>query len=100
MSKSILRNKWFYIALIIVFAIIYFAVPKVSSGEYNTFAKCLTEKGLVMYGTDWCPHCQNQKALLGDSFDYITSRACSKLITLMFILPHPFEWFNFSIREL
>ena len=27
-----------------------------------------------MYGTEWCPHCKNQKELFGDSFkqvDYI-----------------------------
>ncbi|MBS3107554.1 hypothetical protein J4468_01435 [Candidatus Woesearchaeota archaeon] len=34
----------------------------------NLFAKCLTENDVVMYGTEWCPHCKNQKSLFGESF--------------------------------
>lgn len=43
-------------------------------GTYDTFAQCLTENNLTMYGTEWCPHCQNQKELFEGSFylvDYI-----------------------------
>lgn len=46
--------------------------------NYDTFAKCLTEKGVVMYGTDWCPHCKNEKARFGSSFQYVTYVECSK----------------------
>ncbi len=42
-----------------------------SPGKYNTFAKCLTEKGAVMYGEDWCQYTQGQKAMFGKSFKYI-----------------------------
>ncbi len=45
-------------------------------GEYDSFAKCLTEKGVKMYGTEWCPHCQNQKRLFGSSFDNINYIDC------------------------
>ena len=31
-------------------------------------AACLTEKGVTMYGTEWCGHCKDQKALFGDDF--------------------------------
>ena len=31
-------------------------------------ALCLTQKGVIMYGTERCPHCQNQKKLFGDAF--------------------------------
>ncbi len=29
-----------------------------------------------MYGTDWCPHCKNQKAMFGDSFKKINYINC------------------------
>ena len=48
----------------------------VAAGKYDGFAQCLTEKKWVMYGTDWCPHCQKQKAMFGNSFKYITFVNC------------------------
>jgi len=33
----------------------------------DTFAQCLTDAGVKFYGAFWCPHCQDQKALFGDS---------------------------------
>lgn len=33
--------------------------------KYVGFAKCLTEKGIKMYGTYWCPHCKQQKEMFG-----------------------------------
>ena len=29
-----------------------------------------------MYGTDWCPHCKDQKKLFGNSFQYIDYIDC------------------------
>ncbi len=46
-------------------------------GEYDSFAKCLTEKNVKMYGAYWCPHCQNQKKLFGSSWKYVTYVECS-----------------------
>ncbi len=47
-------------------------------GEYDEFAKYLTEQGVKMYGTEWCPHCKNQKNLFGSSFQYIDYIDCDK----------------------
>ncbi|MBU2634065.1 MAG: hypothetical protein KJ674_02365 [Nanoarchaeota archaeon] len=47
-------------------------------GEYDAFANCLTEEGVVMYGTEWCSHCQNQKKMFGSSFEYINFVDCDK----------------------
>lgn len=33
--------------------------------KYVMFSKCLTRKEIKMYGTYWCPHCQNQKDMFG-----------------------------------
>ena len=45
--------------------------------DYSEFAKCLTQKGAKMYGTFWCPHCQNQKKEFGDAWQYVTYTECS-----------------------
>lgn len=36
--------------------------------QAQSLALCLTQKGVIMYGTEWCPHCQNQKKLFGTAF--------------------------------
>ncbi len=46
-------------------------------GKYDGLAKCLTEKGVKMYGAYWCPHCAKQKALFGKSFEYVNYIECS-----------------------
>jgi len=46
-------------------------------GELDQFAKCLKEKGAVFYGTFWCQHCQNQKALFGRSAKRLPYVECS-----------------------
>ncbi len=47
------------------------------SGKYDGFAKCLTENGVKMYGAFWCPHCNNQKQMFRDSWEYVTYIECS-----------------------
>ena len=46
--------------------------------KYDAFAECLTGKGFKIYGTEWCPHCQQQKELFGPSFDKINYTDCDK----------------------
>ncbi len=46
-------------------------------GAYDAMAKCLTEKGVKMYGAYWCPHCQNQEKMFGESWKYVTYTECS-----------------------
>ena len=46
--------------------------------DYTDFAKCLTAKGAKLYGTDWCPHCKNQKELFGSAFRYIDYIDCDQ----------------------
>lgn len=47
-----------------------------STEEVNTFAKCLTDAGMTFYGAYWCPHCQAQKELFGESMQYINYVEC------------------------
>ncbi|MBA4336610.1 hypothetical protein C0416_02435 [bacterium] len=44
--------------------------------ELTKIAKCLTEKGVKMYGAVWCSHCSNQKKAFGDAFQYINYIEC------------------------
>ena len=57
------------IIIVTIIAAISYAI--FSPGKYDEFAKCLTEKGAVMYGEDWCHNTQGQKAMFGKSFKYI-----------------------------
>lgn len=46
--------------------------------DEGKLAKCLSQKGAVMYGSRGCPHCQQQKALFGDTFQHITYVECTE----------------------
>lgn len=51
------------------------AKPETGS-PMDRFAKCLTDKGAVMYGMFWCDHCREQKEKFGDSVKYIHYVEC------------------------
>lgn len=44
--------------------------------EAENLAKCLTANGAVFYGTDWCPHCKEQKKLFGSAMEDIVFVDC------------------------
>ncbi len=50
----------------------------VSDVEIDELAICLTDKGAIMYGTNWCGHCKDQKAMFGNSFQYINFVDCDE----------------------
>jgi hypothetical protein len=47
-----------------------------SGADYAEFAQCLNDEEIVMYGAFWCPHCEDQKDLFGDSFENINYVEC------------------------
>jgi thiol-disulfide isomerase/thioredoxin len=65
------------IAIVITAAIWQFIVYQQTPGKYDNFVNCLKEKGAVFYGTFWCPHCQNQKAMFGKSAKLLPYTECS-----------------------
>lgn len=72
-----MRKKNLVIVLILISLSIYGVVKLTTApGKYDDFAKCLTNTDIVMYGTDWCSHCKEQKALFGRSFKYVDYRNC------------------------
>jgi hypothetical protein len=52
----------------------YYSSRKVST--LDNFAKCLSSKGLKMYGEWWCPHCAEQKEEFGYGFQYVKYTEC------------------------
>ena len=48
-------------------AFIYAMPAGGGAGFEGALARHLREKGAVMYGAHWCPHCSEQKALFGDA---------------------------------
>ncbi len=63
------------VASIIIGLIIIIGLPltirAVTPGKWDHFAQCLTEKGVVMQGEDWCQYTNAQKGMFGKSFKYI-----------------------------
>ncbi len=66
------------IFLFAVFFVFFISACTTGPGRYNGFAQCLTEKGIVMYGTEWCSHCKAQKAMFGKSFEFVNYVDCDK----------------------
>lgn len=62
------------VIIIIVFGgLAYFIyAAKLRPGPYDDFAKCLTQKGAIMYGAiSWCHFTQEQAGMFGNSFKYV-----------------------------
>jgi len=39
--------------------------------RYDGFAQCMASKQVRMYGAYWCPHCAEQKEMLGKSYRFV-----------------------------
>lgn len=83
-AESNMNKRTLIVGGVIFFAMIGYLVwsntrqnPKITE-----FAKCLADKNAVMYGAYWCPHCQNQKRLFGNSFEYVKYVECTEEIKL------------------
>ena len=74
------NKKWYenfnlWMGIVAIAVIVFLAWPS-EPGQYDDFATCLSEAGIIMHGTDWCSHCQAQKAMFGSSFDYVNYVNC------------------------
>jgi hypothetical protein len=61
--------------LLVAFGI-YYATYYRKAHKLDTFAKCLSQKQLKMYGAYWCPHCAEQHELFDESFEYVPYIEC------------------------
>jgi len=67
------------VVALLVFGVpmLYWAYATKQPGQYDELAQCLTEKGVIFYGAFWCPHCQNQKKMFGNSAKLLPYEECS-----------------------
>ncbi len=73
-------------AIVVVFllagALAFSFSKKAPEKDYTAFAQCLAVKDVVMYGAEWCSHCQSQKAAFGEAFKFVKYVECSDNIPL------------------
>jgi len=80
MKKKFYQNPlvlFFGGAILLVVVLVVIQNWPSGPGQYDTFTKCLTEKGTKMYGAYWCPHCKEQKKLFGPSWQYVKYVECA-----------------------
>ena len=70
-------NLLTYGVIFVLLAAAYLAGRYYRDHKYDSFAKCLASKNAKMYGLYWCPHCADQKAKFGASFQYVPYIECA-----------------------
>jgi len=63
------------VLIVAAFGLAYYLGTRVQH-KYDGFARCLTDRGVKMYGAYWCPHCQEQKEKFEASFEYVPYVEC------------------------
>jgi hypothetical protein len=65
-----------YAALVAVVIGVAYYFDHRGQHKHDAFAKCLTDRGVKMYGAWWCPHCVEQKEKFAASFEYAPYVEC------------------------
>lgn len=63
--------------LFITFLLLAAGSALAADKNLDTFAHCLANKQVSMYGAFWCPHCADQKKEFGGSFGYVHYVECA-----------------------
>ncbi|NQV08433.1 hypothetical protein HQ529_01120 [Candidatus Woesearchaeota archaeon] len=67
------------IVVVVLLIFVYFIYSSYTKpGILDDFSKCMTEKGVVMYGADWCQYTSSQKAMFGNSFKHLNYKDISE----------------------
>jgi hypothetical protein len=89
MVLYMLKNKYVWLIFAVLF-VGYFAMDGQILGftiwekqpiepvSLESFARSLTESGAKMYGAYWCGHCNSQKKMFGDAWQFIDYVECSE----------------------
>jgi hypothetical protein len=75
-DPAFLRKVIIGVAIVAAFGAAYYFGYQRRAHRYDAFARCLTEKGVKMYGAYWCPHCSDQKKLFDASFQFAPYIEC------------------------
>ncbi len=70
-------NKIYAIAGVIAVVIAAYLLYANAPGQYDSFARCVAASGAKMYGAYWCPHCNAQKEMFGNSWRLMDYVECS-----------------------
>jgi hypothetical protein len=62
--------------ILIIIAVLFLVGCAEGTTSYKDFAECIADSGAVMYGSDQCDVCQNQKKMFGTDFQYINYVNC------------------------
>lgn len=62
------RKFAFIVLIAAAFAGVWYLGKWRARRKVDHFTQCLSDKGAVMYGLYWCPHCEEQKELFASSF--------------------------------
>lgn len=68
----------FLLGIFLMLGLLIFLSSISAANEHESFAQCLSQKNITMYGAFWCPHCQEQKEYFGQSFKYVNYVECSE----------------------
>ena len=68
---------WFLILALFIAGVVWLIKAPSKPGQLDAFTSCVAESGDTFYGTFWCPHCQNQKAMFGASAKLLPYTECS-----------------------
>jgi hypothetical protein len=73
------KNKliWSVVGVAFIALVVWLIVTPGKPGKLDAFATCLKDRDVKFYGAFWCPHCQAQKALFGNSSHLLPYIECS-----------------------
>ena len=81
-KKAKINPKKYFIFIAVILIIILLSLSVFNyikkPGKYDDFAKCLTEKGAVIYGNDYCQYTNKQLNFFGKSEEYLNYIRCSE----------------------
>jgi glutaredoxin len=84
-AKKVQSTKAFTVLVVlgaILLAVFFYSQSGSAHATYEgpqaseEFAGCISASGATFYGTSWCSHCQNQKALFGSAIEKINFVDC------------------------
>jgi len=75
-DPAFLRKVIIGVVIVAAFGAAYYFGYEKRAHRYDGFARCLTQKGVKMYGAYWCPHCAEQKKMFDASFQYVPYIEC------------------------
>jgi hypothetical protein len=75
-DPAFLRKVMIGAVILLALGVTYYVGYQRRAHRYDSFARCLAQRGVKMYGAWWCPHCAEQKEMFSASFKYVPYIEC------------------------